>query len=270
MGKKFKRRKKYRLTFVNENTFNAVWSVKLTRAKVWALIALICVSIAALIVAIMAWSPLNRFLPGHIKPAERSQIVDYTARFDSLQNRSRIHQQYLGNLIAILSDDTTKLNSEAITIPTEVNDTLMATTDTEREFVNNWMARERGNLSVLTPIVAEGMMFRLPATAAVLLDDGTGFRAPNGASVWAIQEGTVISTSIDPLTGQTTVIIQHTNDFISVYGGLRLGYIDVGQHVAAGQAIGVLSSDGMLPMSVWHQGSRAELRTLLPLNSVVK
>lgn len=267
MGKKFKRRKKYRLTFVNENTFNAVWSVKLTRAKVWVLTALVCASTVALIVAILAWSPLNSLLPGHIKPAERSQIVNYTARFDSLQNHTRIQQQYINNLISILNNDTTQLNSDITITPTEITDTLMTATDTEREFVKNWMERERGNLSVLTPIVAEGMMFRLPATAAVLLDDGTGFRAPNGATVWAIQEGTVISTSIDPLSGLTTVIVQHTNDFISTYGGLRLGYISIGQHVAAGQAIGVLSAEGLLPMSVWHQGQRAELRTLLPLNS---
>lgn len=267
MGKKFKTRKKYRLTFVNENTFNAVWSVKLTRAKVWALSALCCAAIAALVVAILAWSPLNSLLPGHIKPAERTQIVDYTTRFDSLQNRSRIQQQYLNNLMSILSGDSIELETAAIATPAEITDTLMTATETEREFVNNWMARERGHLSVLTPIVAEGMMFRLPANAAVLLDDGSGFRAPNGATVWAIQEGTVISTSIDPLTSLTTVIVQHTNDFISTYGGLRLGYISIGQHVAAGQAIGVLSAEGLLPMSVWHQGRRAELHTLLPLNT---
>lgn len=267
MGKKFRRRKKYRLTFVNENTLNTVWSVKLTRIKVWALSAVCCAAIAALVVAILAWSPLNSLLPGHIKPAERTQIVDYTARFDSLQNRNRIQQQYINNLIAILSDSPGEQHSATEAAPTEVADTLMTATDSEREFVNNWMARERGNLSVLTPIVAEGMMFRLPANAAMLLEDGSGFRASNGATVWAIQEGTVISMSIDPLTGLSEVIVQHTNDFISTYGGLRLSYINVGQHVAAGQAIGMLSADGLLPMSVWHQGRRAELQTLLPLNA---
>ena len=265
MAKKFKTRKKYRLTFVNENTFNAVWSVKLTRVKVWVLSAVCCAAIAALVVAILAWSPLNSLLPGHIKPAERTQIVDYTARFDSLQNRSRIQQQYLNNLMTILSGDTIRADYASISTPAEISDTLMTATETEREFVNNWMARERGNLSVLTPIVAEGMMFRLPANAAVLLEDGSGFRAPNGATVWAIQEGTVVATSIDPMTGLMSVVVQHTNDFISTYGGLRLGYISVGQHVAAGQAIGILSAEGLLPMSVWHQGRRAELPTLLPV-----
>ena len=55
MSKGFKTRKRYRLTFVNENTFNAVWSVRLSRAKVWALTAVSCAAIADLAVGIFAW-----------------------------------------------------------------------------------------------------------------------------------------------------------------------------------------------------------------------
>lgn len=203
-------------------------------------------------------------MPGHIKSAERSQLIDYTLRFDSLQNQNRIHKQYLENLVSILEGDSIEQHINENAVPEVITDTLMTATETEREFVNNWMAREKGNLSVLTPIIAEGMMFRLPATAAVLLADGSGFQAPNGATVWVIQEGTVISTSIDPVSGLSTVIVQHTNDFISTYGGLRLIYATVGQHVSAGQAIGILSANGILSMSVWHQGSRSDLQTLLP------
>lgn len=260
----YKSRKKYRLTFVNENTFNAVWSIKLSRIKVWALTALCCAAIAALAVAIFVWSPLKNYLPGYIRPAERERIVDNTMRIDSMLVKTEVNQQYIDNVMSVLNGegDDSALRNDA---PDEIADTLMVASEAERAFVADWMERERGNLSVLTPIVADGMMFRLPAVGAVIADDDDAtLQAPRGATVMAIQDATVIDAHVDPLSGRHTVILQHANDFLSSYSGLATRFVAPGQHLKAGQALGVLGNDGKLGLSVWHQGVRTPLRSILP------
>lgn len=258
----YKAQKKYRLMFVNDNTFNTVWSVTLTRTKVWLLSAVCCAAIAALAVAIFVWSPLKNFLPGYIRPAEREQIVDNTLRIDSMLTATEVNQRYIDNVVAIMSG-----NEGVVAVPdapAEVTDTLMVASEAERAFVADWMEREKGNLSVLTPIVAEGMLFRLPAVGAVIADDGVTLQSSRGATVVAIQDAVVVDSHVDPVSGHYTMLIQHANDFISSYSGMVAPFVATGQRVSAGQALGALGADGKMQLTVWHHGTRTPLRTLLP------
>lgn len=248
--------------FVNDNTFNTVWSVTLTRVKVWVLTAVSCAAIAALAVGIFVWSPLKNFLPGYIRAAEREQIVDNTLRIDSMLMKTEENQQYINNVMAIIRGEE---GVAAIAdTPQEVTDTLMVATEAERAFVADWRERERGNLSVLTPIVAEGMLFRLPAVGAKLGDDDLTLQATRGATVVAIQDATVVDLHVDAASGRIMMTLQHANDFISSYGGLVAPFVALGQRVTAGQALGALGADGKMTLTVWHRGNRTPLTGILP------
>lgn len=263
MSKKMKITKRYRLTFVNDNTLNTVWTLRLSRARLWGLSALCVAAIIALIFCILVWSPVSYLLPGYMRPDQRRTTVDNTLRVDSLLNVARQQQLYTANLFAILSDADP--DSAAATAPvSEITDTLMTATEAERAFVESWLEKERGNLSVLTPVLAEGMMFRPPVIGGVMQPDGTTFRAGAGSTVVAIQDGTVIDVRLDASTGRQALTLQHSNDFISVYSGLVDCSAAAGRSVRAGQALGRLGSEGELTLSVWRQGSRADLTRLLP------
>jgi len=266
MSKGLKTRKRYRLIFVNDNTLNTVWTMRLSRAKVWGLSAVCVAAIAALVVCVVVASPVSYLLPGYMRPEQRRTTVDNTLRVDSLLASAEEHQRYVDNIIGLLSGaagDTVAAVAEA---PAEVSDTLMRATDNERAFVESWLEKERGNLSVLTPIVAEGMMFRSPAVGVTVPADGDDGRliAPGNAAVVAIQDGMVVDVRVDASTGRSSVVIQHANDFLSVYGGLTRPSVSPGRRVVSGQVIGAAGPDGRLELSVWHQGRRVALPRLLP------
>lgn len=266
MSKGLKTRKRYRLIFVNDNTLNTVWTLRLSRAKVWGLSAVCVAAIAALVVCVVVASPVSYLLPGYMRPEQRRTTVDNTLRVDSLLASAEEHQRYIDNIIGLLSgeagDTVAAATEEALS---ETSDTLMRATDNERAFVESWLDRERGNLSVLTPIVAEGMMFRSPAVGvAVPADEGSGLIAPGNAAIVAIQDGMTVDVRVDASTGRSSVVIQHANDFLSVYGGLTRVTASPGRRVVSGQVIGAVGSDGRLELSVWHQGRRVALSRLLP------
>lgn len=263
--KKLKTRKRYRLVFVNDNTLNTVWTLRLTRTKVWGLTALCVAAIAALVVCAVVWSPVSYLLPGYMRPEQRRTTVDNTLRVDSMLLAAEEHNAYLANIVSLLCnpDSIATYPPEA---PAETDDTLMTATANERAFVESWMERERGTLSVLSPIVAEGMMFRSPVVGATLTEGSDSeLRVGRGAPVVAIQDGIVVDLRTEAATGRSVVTVQHSNDFISIIGGLRQTTVTPGRRIVAGQILGHAADDGIISVAVWHQGLLQPLAPLLKL-----
>lgn len=252
------------MVFINDNTLNTVWTLRLTRARVWALGALCVAAIAALVVCVVVWSPVSYLLPGYMRPDQRRTTVDNTLRVDSLLAAAEVHNAYLANIVSVLcdADQAEPFTPEA---PAEVDDTLMTATANERAFVESWLERERGNLSVLSPIVAEGMLFRSPSVRAALVEGSESELAVGrGEPVVAIADGIVVDVRGDA-SGSRVVTVQHSNDFLSILGGLNDVAITPGRRVVAGQLLGRAGDDGLISLNVWHRGVAQELPTLLKL-----
>lgn len=261
--KSFKTRKRYRMVFINDNTLNTVWTLRLTRARVWALGALCVAAIAALVVCVVVWSPVSYLLPGYMRPEQRRTTVDNTLRVDSLLAAAETQNAYMANIINIIAgpDSTAASAPEA---PAEIADTLMTATANERAFVESWLQRERGNLSVLSPIVAEGMLFRSPSLSATLVEGSDNELAVGRAEpIVAIADGIVVDIRPDS-RGSLVATVQHPNDFLSIISGLSDVTVAPGRRVVAGQVIG-RASGARIALTVWHQGSQQPLIPLLKL-----
>lgn len=259
MAKKFKTRKKYRLTFVNENTFNAVWSVKLSRTKVWALTLVTVASLAALILIVITATPLSVLLPGYLKPAQRAEHVNNSLRVDSLARAMAVNDAYIANISRILGGEADSIDIADTAAPTSVADTLMETTDAERAFVEKWNSRERYTLSVLTPLAAETMSFHRPvATAGMDTVTERGavttleMTPPRGSAVSTVTSGTVTAVWLD-MAGDYAVAVQHPNNFTSVTSGLSDVTVEPGRRLQSGEALG--RTDGRpLRLNLWLDG----------------
>lgn len=262
--KSLKTRKRYRMVFINDNTLNTVWTLRLTRARVWALCGLCVAAIAALVVCVVVWSPVSYLLPGYMRPEQRRTTVDNTLRVDSLLAAAELQNAYLANIVSVLCDagQSDPFTPEA---PAEIDDTLMTATANERAFVESWLERERGTLSVLSPIVAEGMMFRSPAVGGVVADCADGdLTVGRGEPIVAVADGIVVDVRTDE-SGRRIVAVQHSNDFLSITAGLSDVSVNPGRRVVAGQVLGRAGADGRISLAVWHQGILQPLPTLLKL-----
>ena len=261
--------KRYRLTFTNENTFNTVWSVKLSRFKVWLLSIAAVAAIICLVAILVLGTPLRAILPGYLMPEERHTHINNALRLDSLQNIMNTNNVYIANLRTILTDNI-PLDSIAVTdsLSATANDTLLTTSAAEKEFTHMWEERERYNLSVITPVAAKAMSFHKPVTKA-MADTTADARslmltAPRHSGTMTIQSGLVIDVAYEPAQGYA-IIIQHPNDFISRYSGMADTFVRKGDHVKGGQVIGLSNSQTTIPLTVeiWHKGTPAKPAQLL-------
>lgn len=254
-----KKRKRYRrIDYVNEAAFSRVWSVRFARREAFLLGALAVAAVAALVYVVIAFTPLRSLLPGQLQGDMRARYVEATLRLDSLTRAVQLNDRFLADVSAIIEGRVDPDSARrAHTALSELPDTLMEASDAERAFVQRFENSRRYNLSVLAPIAAEGMAFYSPAPGAEAAGtaDGTSIELRGGRSqgVDAIYRGTVVAVFTDR-RGLAGVVVQHPNEFVSVYSGLAECFVGRGDTPATGSRIGMASADGTIHFELWHKG----------------
>lgn len=268
----FKTPSRFRLSFTNENTLNEIWTVKFTRAKVIIAVIVILLAISSMVATLILLTPIRTLLPGYLKESQRHQNIVNTIRIDSLLARAEINSAYINNLRTIFSESADTVMRQ---LPTPSDsamsvDSLLPASDIEREFVRKFEEQEKFNLNVLSPIAADGVDFFTPVAGAMVADNGeanltsvTLIAAPR-SPVTAILEGTVVDAN-STLDDGNTVIIQHPNGFVSRYGGINSLFVNKGDKVLTGTALGVID-DGSekIILELWHNGTRLNPADYIP------
>ena len=259
----------WEITVGDVNSFSRLWSLKITVPRLIAAVTLAVIVIAWTGVFLIAGTPLKVILPGYLGDSARSGYEQLVNRVDSLTAVTEMQNDYLNNMAAILNDDLAEEVETQVTQPDSVGiipiDSILPTSDAERKFVKDYADREKRNLSVLTPITAEGMTFFRPvpsSTEAKTDNSQTGptrsltLITPQGARVSSIYRGTVTATWFDNGSGTSAAMVQHPHDFVSIYTGMRTLYVNKGDKLEAGTAIGAMPQQNpRLVFEMWHDGT---------------
>ncbi len=255
---------RFRLSFLNENTFNEVWTIKFTRTKVILSIIGIIVAIACVIATIIVLSPIRTLLPGYLKENQRRENILNTIRLDSLTVKAGINDNYINNVKNILTSSTTGTDSAVVNPMNDAfADSLLQASESERNFIRQFEEREKFNLKVLSPMAAAGLTFFSPInTSSPIQDSESGMTtvsipAPAGSTVTAVHAGTVIDTYLSPLDGYV-IVIQHPKGFMSRYSGLSSVLVTKGDKVSTGSAIalaGDKDKNSVMTFELWNNGT---------------
>jgi len=234
-------RARYLISIVDLNSLRQVWGIRLTGLRAWLAAGGVVAALASLIVVIFLFTPAGYLLPGSLRPAERWQYADLLQQVDSLRSLVDVQEAYTRNIRQILSDSVPPARVSAAVAEALPPDSLLEASEAERQFVRSFEQQERYNVSVLSPIAAEGMLFEPPEA---------------GGAPAAIYRGSVVAAS-EGRDGLWSIVVQHPGDFLSVYCALSDVYVEPGQKVEAGQRLG--QTDGTtLSFQLWHSGSRLD------------
>ncbi len=253
-----KKRERYRLDFVKENTFARLWSVRMTSVKVIIVSTAVIAGFAALLWLVMAYTPIRHLLPESLSGDMRNRYLETALRLDSLEQAARINDAYIANIVAIMRDDLPGDSVLQLAAAQVIaSDSLLLASESERQFVREYEEEERFNLSVLSPIAAEGMIFGAPATSVIktesLPTQGLKITTARNIPVQAVYRGSVVDINTGS-SGLSTVIVQHPNDFISIYSGISDVYVAKGRKVSAAQSLGNTAGDSFT-FELWHNGT---------------
>ncbi len=277
MGKKQKRifgdrlRDKFRLIIYNDNTFEEVWYIRLTRLNLAAMTSTIFILIVVGIFALVAYTSIRELIPGYPDGNLRRTILMNAVRLDSLENEIRMRDQYFQNIRALVSGEEpdnpvnfadTSIEFSNVDFSKSIEDSILRV-QIEQE--------EQYNLSVLTlqssPKDLASIHFFTPVRGLVTQafnsnenHFGTDIGAEPNEVVKATLDGTVTMDGWTIETGYV-IYIQHKNNLISVYKHNSTLLKKTGNVVKAGDAIAIIGNSGELTtgphlhFELWHNGT---------------
>jgi murein DD-endopeptidase MepM/ murein hydrolase activator NlpD len=264
---------KYRLTVINDTTFEEVWRVRLTQYNAFLLITFLIIFIIGATSSLIAFTNLREFIPGYPDVTMRRNILMSAIRLDSLDRELELRDKYFYNLNAIISgnqpletyvrQDTSK-NYKAIKFTTSPDDSALRARIENEERYNLTLGR-----STPESVSSLASLHFFPPIKGIISGRydvrtkhfGTDIVTKPKAFVSAALDGTVIFTGWTMETG-FVIEVQHPNNIVSVYKHNATLLKETGDLVRAGEAISIVGDSGErytsgphLHFEIWYKGS---------------
>lgn len=266
--------KNFRLTLVDDDTHDKVWSKKFTRIGALVTAVTVFVVTIATIFCVIAFTPIRTLIPGYPDARSKHDAIKNAITIDSLENVLTKWELYSENLRRVV-DGQEPLKIDSLM---EVRKNPAAEAGDSRELAekDSLLRKEvadedrfdikPGSARTL-PI--EGMHFFTPLKGVVsqgydkALHPYIDITAPGNSVVMSVLDGTVISAGWNDTEGYT-IRIQHEGDIISVYKHNQKLLKKTGDKVTAGTPIAVLGGTGStsdgdhLHFELWHKGEAVD------------
>lgn len=266
--------KNFRLTLVDDDTHDKVWSKKFTRIGALVTAVTVIVVTIATIFCVIAFTPIRTLIPGYPDARSKHDAIKNAITIDSLENVLTKWELYSENLRRVV-DGQEPLKIDSLM---EVRKNPAAEAGDSRELAekDSLLRKEVADEDRFDikpgsarTLHIEGMHFFTPLKGVVsqgydkALHPYIDITAPGNSVVMSVLDGTVISAGWNDTEGYT-IRIQHEGDIISVYKHNQKLLKETGDKVTAGTPIAVLGGTGStsdgdhLHFELWHKGEAVD------------
>ncbi|MBE0663091.1 MAG: M23 family metallopeptidase [Bacteroidales bacterium] len=267
-------RARYRLVIRDDETYEEKLSFRLSRLNVFVFAGSIAILLIILTTYIIAFTSLREYIPGYTDVNLSKNVYDLHTRADSLEFVLGANEQYLSNLrLILLGEDPEDINYEKndslLRQYTEVQITHSKADSLLREEFENQvrMYSITGTSEIISTGKLSGQLFFSPLKGIVTnefnpLENhyGIDIVAPENEVVKATLDGIVLISSWTIETGHV-IVIQHQQNYISVYKHNAVLFKKEGAYVRAGEPIAIVGESGEystgphLHFELWYNGN---------------
>ncbi len=260
---------KYRLIIYNDTTFQSVWSMKLSRLKVFTITSLLSAIIVILVILLIATTGLREYIPGYPKAEYRQMLIENALKVDSLENELAKRDAFFKGIKAIVEGEIPEDNSNLNTAITS-NEVTLKKYNHDSVFQDKLLAEQLSLSLKPEEDKTEGLNqihFFVPVKGVVSNKFnsssnhfGVDLVSKPNTVISAVLEGTVIFSGWTMETGYV-IYIQHRNNLISVYKHNAELLKNTGDKVKAGEAIAIIGNTGKLStgphlhFELWYNGT---------------
>lgn len=269
--KKFfdKLRSQYRLIIYNDTTFQSVWTMKLTRLKVFTVGSLGTFTLIVLVIMLIVATPLKEYVPGYPKKEYRQMLIRNSVIADSLENELRVRDVFFRNIQIVLEGGVPQdsiSSSDTSTRSVPVNFRTMNPDSVFRQKLLEEQLNLSGNSTESQNTELSSVYFVTPVKGMVTNKFNAGSNhfgvdlvsSPN-SFILSVMNGTVVFAGWTLETGNV-IYIQHPNNLVSVYKHNESLLKKIGDIVSAGEAIAIIGNSGELStgphlhFELWYKG----------------
>lgn len=265
-----KRKKfKYNLILLNESTLEEVFRVKtskLTFSLALGIFTLVSFTLLSIIIFV---TPIKHMLPGYADVSVREDVLIEAQRIDSLEYITKSNDRQLLIIKNIITDNI-KYDSIHSIDSTDVerwNKLPLVAGHIESEFVKQYEEENAFNVGYddNASQKEDAIVFIAPAVGSITQhftpneNNAITIACPANTPILSPQDGHIILTNYHPTDGYT-IVIQHTNGYISIFHQLGEKLCNIGSEVKVGEAIAFAGSknnkkqDSLIQYELWLNG----------------
>jgi len=263
-------RYKYRLVILNDDTFEEKLSFKLSRLNVFVITGLAIVLLISGTTLLIAYTPLREYIPGYSSTSLRRQALKLVQATDSIETQLSYQMGHIDVLQRIIAgEDLESTHPDSIPIASLPDEKALKPSESEvnmRKMVedaekfnieagNNSNSGRLKNLAFFVPVKGVVSQEFSPEKKHPAID----ILAPENTAIKACLNGYVLFAEWTAETGHV-LIIQHSDDLISIYKHNSALLKKQGNLVRAGEAIAIIGNSGEfttgthLHFELWHEG----------------
>lgn len=265
--------RKRQLVLKERNGETVFWKVNLSPLSLWgSIIGVVAVVVIALLL-LMSYTSILEILPKYRTQSERlnEQLTEHIMRLDMMERNMNDILAYNEAVATIMGGSTPTLHSTILTDTIRYDKSRILPTRAD-SLLRDALESITGeySLSNTKPLQSESARFSTPMRGSIIRN----FDAPESSydiaimsidgesSVMSVESGTVLAVE-EQADGTFSVMIQHTEGYISVYKNLGETLVRKGQTVQSGAVIGRIrtsASEGIeeqntLTFELWYNGT---------------
>ena len=246
---------------LDDVTLREVFHVRVSWLGAVSVITITLLALIILLSILIVYTPIRNILPGY-NESLRQQLIQESARVDSLQTSLTVQRQYLDvikQLTAgeILSDSVQSLDSLQRVERARIAEQRSEATDA---FLAQYEQKERDRLLLFDNSATRSVQqFYRPVRGGIMLSArpdlrqfATFIRTAKNENVLAIMRGNIVL--VQRAEDNTfTIVLQHA-PYVVVYRRVAKVLKGAGAAVEAGEAIGVMEGAKELELEIWNAG----------------
>ena len=265
-----KLKSRFRLTVLNESTFEEKFSYSLTPMNLIIMFGGMLIVFGALIYLLVAFTPLKNYvIPDYASSGYREEARIARMQSDSLLEEYRKNERYLNDLKVILSGGTLRNGSDTVQTPAPDPELNYEVSDMDESMRQKISEQDRFSIAAIenTEERKKGLILFKPVNGTVFSafnpkegHYGIDLAAPKDDPVKSVLDGTVIAAAFTADDGNI-ISIQHANNLISVYKHNSVLLRKLGDMVKAGESIAFIGDSGEnsegphLHFELWENGA---------------
>ena len=256
------------MVILNEDTFQEQFSLKLSRLNVFVYGGVFSILLIVLTVFLIAFTSLKEYIPGYESTALKRKATRLVYEADSLKNQLAVLQEYTKAIRPVLTGEIkpeeVKVLKEKIK-SSEIDNTKLVASKKDSLFREEVESNSLFTLSSSVDDKAK-VVFFAPLTGsltqkfnAVDKHYAVDVVAKKETPVKSVADGTVIFSEWTSETGYV-IMVQHVNEYISVYKHNGSLHKQQGDFVKSGEVIASVGSTGEhstgphLHFELWNNG----------------
>ena len=259
---------KNRFVILNEETFEEIFSLKLTLMNVFLVATLGAFIIIFVTTYIIAFTPLKEYIPGYSSSKLKQEATDLALKSDSLTTLLHNNEQYLTSVRKALTGDVDymKLSKDSIKAGgVDTKGVNLKASESELELRRKVALEDKYNLFEKAQPKVDLVLFapvRGPITQKYNAKEkhfAVDIALAKNTPIKSVANGTVIFADWTPSNGNV-IVMRHNNEILSVYKHCETLNVSQGDVVRTGEVIAIAGSSGEqstgihLHFELWKDG----------------